>query len=126
MYNLHLLFACSHAQNEILQVSGSNPSDLTVALAASYDLVAESCVPGIITSDWREIFEEQCVVLSLAELLEAANKGGREGRGGGAAGAGAVTLGEGDVGGSGGGSAGARAGGRVCFAEEERMFSYGR
>lgn len=84
------------------QVSGSNPDDGAWASASSYELLAESCVPGIVTNNWREIFEEQCVVPSLAETLgtddRRANGNGR----------------------------GAAAGGRVCFAEEERMFSYGR
>lgn len=51
------------------------------------------------------------MVPSFAELLAATKNG--QGRG-------AVGQGEADGGG------GARAGGRVCFAEEERLFSYGR
>ena len=91
----------------VWQVSGSDPSDAVCALAASYDLLAESCIPGIITSDWREVFEEQAVIPSVADVLDESGSAGgvrKEGVAGG----------------------GGRAGGRVCFAEEQRMFTYGR
>lgn len=104
--------ACAHRESLCLKVSGSDPADGACALAASYDLLAESCVPGIITSDWRDIFEEQSVIPSLADVVDdawAAARGG--GNGDGAAG--------------GGGAGGGRAGGRVCFAEEQRVFAFG-
>ncbi|CAM9776198.1 unnamed protein product, partial [Laminaria digitata] len=87
--------ANAHRETLSLKISGSDPSDGACALAAAYDLLAESCVPGILTSDWREIFEEQSVIPSLAETMD-------------------------DGGGGGGG-----AGGKHCFAEAERMFTYG-
>ncbi|CAN0510644.1 unnamed protein product, partial [Ectocarpus sp. 8 AP-2014] len=87
--------ANAHRESLCLKVSGSDPSDGACALAASYDLLAESCVPGIVTSDWRDIFEEQSVIP------------GGDGAGGGS------------------GAAGGRAGGRVCFAIEQLMFTFG-
>lgn len=55
-----------------LQVNGSDPSDGAIATSVSrknryyYDLSAESCVPSIVTSDWRDVFEQHPVVDSLA------------------------------------------------------------
>lgn len=103
--------ACAHRESLCIKVSGSDPSDGACALAASYDLLAESCVPGIITSDWRDIFEEQSVIPSLADVVDDAWAAGRGG-------------GSGD-GAAGGGGGGGRAGGRICFAEEQRMFAFG-
>lgn len=103
--------ACAHRESLCLRVSGSDPSDGACTLAASYDLLAESCVPGIVTSDWRDIFEEQAVIPSLADVMDDAWAAGRGG-------------GNGD-GAAGGGGGGGRAGGRVCFAEEQRMFAFG-
>lgn len=103
--------ACAHRESLSLKVSGSDPEDGTCTLAASYDLLAESCVPGIITSDWRDIFEEQSVISSLADVVDDAWAAGRVG-----------ASGDGAAGGGGGGG---RAGGRVCFAEEQRMFTFG-
>ena len=103
--------ACAHRESLCLRVSGSDPSDGACALAASYDLLAESCVPGIVTSDWRDIFEEQSVIPSLADVIDDAWAAGRGG-------------GNGD-GAAGGGGGGGRAGGRVCFAEEQRLFAFG-
>lgn len=100
--------ANAHRESLCLKVSGSDPSDGACTLAASYDLLAESCVPGIVTSNWRDIFEEQSVIPSLADVADdswaaaAAVAGGGSGRPG-----------------------GGRAGGRVCFAEEQRMFTFG-
>lgn len=71
-------------------------------------------MPGIITSDWREIFEEQSVVSSLAEA------------GGTVAGALDAVEGRGRVPSVGHGGGTGRAGGRVCFAEEDKMFNFGR
>lgn len=103
--------ACAHRESLCLKVSGSNPSDGACAHAVSYDLLAESCVPGIVTSDWRDIFEEQSVIPSLADVTDEAWAAGQEG-------------GNGD-GAAGGGGSGGRAGGRVCFAEEQRLFAFG-
>ncbi len=113
--------ANAHRESLCLKISGSDPSDGACALAASYDLLAESCVPGIVTSDWRDIFEEQSVIPSLADVMDdawAAAAGGGGGASGGRGGGG----GDGAAGGAG---RGGRAGGRVCFAEEQRMFTFG-
>ncbi|CAN0076157.1 unnamed protein product, partial [Hapterophycus canaliculatus] len=99
--------ANAHRETLCLKVSGSDPSDAACALASSYDLLAESCVPGIVTSDWRDIFEEQSVIPSLSDIMDDAW----------AAAAAAVA--------GGGGGGGGRAGGRICFAEEQRMFGFG-
>ena len=109
--------ANAHRESLCLKVSGSDPSDGACALAASYDLLAESCVPGIVTSDWRDIFEEQSVIPSLADVIDDAWAAAASGGGGGG-------LGGGD-GAAGGGGRGGRAGGRVCFAEEQHMFTFG-
>lgn len=114
--------ANAHRESLCLKVSGSDPSDGACALAASYDLLAESCVPGIVTSHWRDIFEEQSVIPSLADVMDddwaaaAAAAAGGKGRGGG---------GGGDGAGGGSGASGGRAGGRVCFAIEQLMFTFG-
>ncbi|CAM9629632.1 unnamed protein product, partial [Ectocarpus sp. 4 AP-2014] len=95
--------ANAHRESLYLKVSGSDPSDGACALAASYDLLAESCVPGIVTLDWRDIFEEQSVIPSLADVMDddwaaaAAATAGGKGRGE----------------------------GRVCFAIEQLMFTFG-
>ncbi|CAM9222413.1 unnamed protein product, partial [Heterosigma akashiwo] len=50
-----------------LQVSGANAEDQVYQQALHYEMVGESCEPGIGRSDWRSIFEEQAVIPSVAE-----------------------------------------------------------
>ncbi|CAM9716989.1 unnamed protein product, partial [Choristocarpus tenellus] len=40
-----------------------------------YELIAESCIPGIQTTDWRSIFEEQSVISSLTDALNERQQG---------------------------------------------------
>ena len=48
-------------------VSGRNPGEASSEqYTIPYELVAESCIPGINTSNYESIFEEQAVVRSLA------------------------------------------------------------
>lgn len=51
-----------------LQISGANPTggmDCT-----EYEIMAESCIPGITTSDFKMIFEEQSTLKNLQMLEE--------------------------------------------------------
>jgi len=83
-----------------IQVSGANAEEQVYQQALHYELVGESCVPGISTDDWRTIFEEQAIVPSLAEkpgLKSKAAPGAKQ-----------------DITSSG-----------VFFAEKERLFTFG-
>jgi hypothetical protein len=50
-----------------LMISGRDPADPVAEAATAYELLVESCYPGIVTSEWRSIFEEQVVVEKLAD-----------------------------------------------------------
>ncbi|DAZ93738.1 TPA: hypothetical protein N0F65_007364 [Lagenidium giganteum] len=82
-----------------IEISGRNQADTSASDALLYELVGESCFPGINTIDFESIFEEQIVVRSLGQD---ANTGGR-----------APTS--------------APSGGfqGVVFAEREQLFSFG-
>ncbi|TMW60398.1 hypothetical protein Poli38472_000440 [Pythium oligandrum] len=84
---------------EMLQVeiSGRNVNDTTTADALHYELVGESCYPGIDASDYESIFEEQIVVRTI----------GTDGNASGSAGS-ALTSFQ-----------------TVIFAEKEKLFSFG-
>jgi len=62
----------SHKAVISVLVSGSDPSDSATINALKFDIVGETCHPGILTNDFRSVFEEQDVIPSLAEAL--ANK----------------------------------------------------
>jgi hypothetical protein len=49
-------------------ISGCDESDSNVVNAAVYECIGESCFPGIVVKDWRNIFEEQTVIGSMSEL----------------------------------------------------------
>ncbi|GMF21897.1 unnamed protein product [Phytophthora lilii] len=48
-----------------IEISGRNPDDSAETNTLLYELVGESCYPGINTTDYESIFEEQTVVRSL-------------------------------------------------------------
>ncbi|CAM9160782.1 unnamed protein product, partial [Discosporangium mesarthrocarpum] len=100
--------ANAHQETICIKVSGANPSDVVCTLAASYEFLGESCIPGIQTKDWRSIFEEQSVIPSLADALGGGQRGGGDGY---------PSVVVGGIGGS--------TGAGVCFAEEEKMFMFG-
>jgi len=55
-------------ENLKLQISGANP-----ALGhdcSEYEIMAESCIPGIVTTDYKMIFEEQSTLKNLQMLEE--------------------------------------------------------
>jgi hydrocephalus-inducing protein len=86
----------SHKSVISVLVSGADPTDSATMNALKFDIVGETCHPGILTNDFRSIFEEQSVIPSLAEAL--ANKGGGVGDD--------LSL-------------------RPCYCEEEVLFTYG-
>eukprot|EP00752_Nemacystus_decipiens_P005675 g5136.t1 len=79
-----------HRETVVLQAYGSTTSAETLAKHRFYDLSAESCVPGIVTSDWRDVFEQQSVVPSLDEGGASPPAGEDDGGAGGAAARGPV------------------------------------
>lgn len=64
-----------------VQFHGSDPSGGAVAASVSQDwcddLAVETCVPGIVTSDWGDVFEQVPVAALLAG--GGASRAGREG-----------------------------------------------
>lgn len=50
-----------------IDISGSNPTEVSNGM--EYELMAESCVPGIITNDYKVIFEEQTILKNI-QMIE--------------------------------------------------------
>ena len=84
-------------------VSGCDEADNNVVNASMYECIGESCFPGVVTNDFRSIFEEQTVIGSMSELGEvgANNKNTSK------------TAGN------------SNAIGKAVFAEEDVLFNYG-
>ncbi|KAG7386322.1 hypothetical protein PHYPSEUDO_000450 [Phytophthora pseudosyringae] len=54
-----------HSETLRIEVSGRNEEDTVETNKLLYELVGESCYPGINTTDYESIFEEQTVIHSL-------------------------------------------------------------
>ncbi|KAJ1445550.1 hypothetical protein M885DRAFT_473458 [Pelagophyceae sp. CCMP2097] len=61
----------SHKARVDIRIAGCDSADDAVPAAQSYELFAESRSPGVNTSDWYEIFEEQAVIAGLADAVDA-------------------------------------------------------
>lgn len=55
-------------ENLKLQISGANPE--LGQDCSEYEIMAESCIPGIVTTDYKMIFEEQSTLKNLQMLEE--------------------------------------------------------
>jgi len=62
-----------HKESLRVCVSGVDPVDPMTLAANNYELTVESCYPGIVTNDWRGIFEEQVVVQSISNRKAASD-----------------------------------------------------
>ncbi|KAG5176524.1 hypothetical protein JKP88DRAFT_136887, partial [Tribonema minus] len=99
--------AGSKGYREVIELRAAGAQPLQQQQQQStYELVGESCVPGIETSDWHSIFEEQVVVPSLDDAAAAAQHRRHRGRAAAAAAAAAVPP-------------------SALFAEDQRLLSFG-
>jgi hypothetical protein len=112
--------------SEIIEVRVSGEAAVGSVLPAStttstvipwplYELMGESCVPGIETRDWRSIFEEQAVVAALhSDSTDGSDSNGRPGTAG--------TYGGSSIGTA---AATGTAAAAACFVEDQRLLSFG-
>ena len=63
-------------ENLKIMISGCEAGDNNIANASVYECIGESCFPGIVSDDWRSIFEEQTVISSMSDLKLSSKKGG--------------------------------------------------